>query len=622
MTPTLRAPFVSDIVRTASPGGATTEAPDLGPVPEWDLSDLYKGTDDPAVARDLERGAAEAKRIKESYQGKLAGLASDGAALADAIGAYEQLADLMGKLGSYAGLLYAANQTDPARAKFYGDISETLTRISTDLIFVELELNQIDEATLEKSFADPKLARYKPWLEDLRKEKPYQLDEKLEQLFTEKGQTGRGAFTRLFSETMSSLRFNVEGEQQPLTLEATLNLLSDPAEPRRHAAADALSKVFTDNIRLFTLITNTLAKDKEISDRWRGFKDVADSRHLANRVEAPVVDALVSSVREAYPRLSHRYYAMKARWLGMEKLSHWDRNAPLPDKPEQVFTWAEAEDIVLKAYGAFAPDMASVAKQFFDKRWIDAPLREGKAQGAFSAATVPSVHPYVLMNYQGKPRDVMTLAHELGHGVHQMLARDQGPLLAPTPLTLAETASVFGEMLTFRALLAETRSPREKKAMIAGKVEDMLNTVVRQIAFYSFERKVHEARRKGELTSDQINAFWMEVQHESLGPAIDLKPGYEVYWTYIPHFINSPFYVYAYAFGDCLVNSLYGLYQEAHPGFVTKYFDLLKAGGSKHHSELLAPFGLDAADPAFWSKGLKVLEAMIDELEAMDRTVA
>ena len=621
MTPTLRAPFVSSIVRTARQSGAAPEAADLGPVPEWDLSDLYKSTDDPAVARDLERAAAEAKRIKESYQGKLASLASDGAALADAIAAYEQLADLMGKLGSYAGLLYAANQGDPARAKFYGDISEKLTRISTDLIFVELELNQIDEAALANAVADPKLARFKPWLEDLRKEKPYQLDEKLEQLFTEKGQTGRGAFNRLFSETMSGLRFNVEGEPQALTLEAALNLLSDPAEPRRHAAAEALAKVFKDNIRLFTLITNTLAKDKEISDRWRGFRDVADSRHLANRVEAPVVDALVASVREAYPRLSHRYYAMKARWLGMEKLSHWDRNAPLPDKPEQVFTWTEAEAIVLKAYGAFAPDMASVAREFFDKRWIDAPLREGKAQGAFSAATVPSVHPYVLMNYQGKPRDVMTLAHELGHGVHQMLARDQGPLLAPTPLTLAETASVFGEMLTFRALLAETKSPREKKAMIAGKVEDMLNTVVRQIAFYLFERKVHEARRKGELTSDELNAFWMEVQSESLGPAIDLKAGYEVYWAYIPHFINSPFYVYAYAFGDCLVNSLYGLYREAHPGFVTKYFDLLKAGGSKHHSELLAPFGLDAADPAFWSKGLKVIEGMIDELEAMDRAV-
>jgi oligoendopeptidase F len=622
MTPTLRAPRLSDLVLTASGSGGAQAAPDLGSLPEWDLSDLYTGTDDPAVARDLDRAAAEAKRIKDTYQGKLASLAADGAALADAIAAYERLADLMGKLGSYAGLLYAANQTDTKRAKFYGDISEALTRISTELIFVELELNQIDEAVLEGAMGDARLARFRPWLDDLRKEKPYQLDEKLEQLFTEKGQTGRGAFTRLFSETMSGLRFDVGGEAQPLTLEATLNLLSDPAEPRRHAAADALAKVFKDNVRLFTLITNTLAKDKEISDRWRGFKDVADGRHLANRVEAPVVDALVSSVRAAYPRLSHRYYAMKARWLGMEKLSHWDRNAPLPDKPEQVFTWPEAEAIVLKAYGAFAPDMASVAKEFFDKRWIDAPLREGKAQGAFSAATVPSVHPYVLMNYQGKPRDVMTLAHELGHGVHQMLARDQGPLLAPTPLTLAETASVFGEMLTFRALLAETRSPREKKTMIAGKVEDMLNTVVRQIAFYLFERKVHEARRKGELTSDDLAAFWMEVQRESLGPAIELKPGYEVFWTYIPHFINSPFYVYAYAFGDCLVNSLYGLYQEAHPGFVTKYFDLLRAGGSKHHSELLAPFGLDAADPAFWSKGLKVIEGMIDELEAMDGPVA
>ena len=594
----------------------------VGALPEWDLSDLYKGTDDPAVAADLDRAAAEARRIKETYQGKLASLAGNGAGLAEAIGAYEQLSDLMGKLGSYAGLLYAANQADPVRAKFYGDTSERLTRIATDLIFFELELNQIDESALEAAMAAPELGKYKPWLDDLRKEKPYQLDEKLEQLFTEKGQTGRGAFTRLFSETMTGLRFDVEGEPGPMALEATLNLLSDPSEPRRRAAADALSKVFQGNIRLFTLVTNTLAKDKEISDRWRGFKDVADSRHLANRVEAPVVEALVESVRAAYPRLSHRYYAMKARWLGMDKLSHWDRNAPLPDKPEQVFTWNEAEGIVLDAYGAFAPDMASVAKEFFDKRWIDAPLREGKTQGAFSAATVPSVHPYVLMNYQGKPRDVMTLAHELGHGVHQMLARAQGPLLAPTPLTLAETASVFGEMLTFRALLARTTSPRERKAMMAGKVEDMLNTVVRQIAFYQFERKVHEARRQGELTSEELNRFWLDVQRESLGPAIDLKPGYEVYWAYIPHFINSPFYVYAYAFGDCLVNSLYGLYQEAHPGFVGKYFDLLKAGGSKHHSELLKPFGLDATDPSFWSKGLKVIEGMIDELEEMDKAPA
>ena len=620
MTPISRARPFSDLAQPAAQAahGAAADAPDLGSIPEWDLSDLYKGMDDPAVAADLDRAAADALRIKEACQGKLVGMAGDGAKLADAIASYEQISDLMGKLGSFAGLLYAANQADPTRAKFYGDVSEKLTRISTDLIFFELELNQIDEAALSPSLSNPKLARFKPWIEDLRKEKPYQLDEKIEQLFTEKSQTGRGAFGRLFSETMTGLRFDVEGAPQPLALEATLNLLSDAAEPRRHAAAEALSKVFKDNIRLFTLITNTLAKDKEISDRWRGFSDVADSRHLANRVEAPVVNALVESVRAAYPRLSHRYYAMKARWLGMARLSHWDRNAPLPDKPEQVFTWPQAQNIVLKAYGSFAPDMANIAGEFFDKGWIDAPLREGKAQGAFSAATVPSVHPYVLMNYQGKPRDVMTLAHELGHGVHQMLARAQGPLLAPTPLTLAETASVFGEMLTFRALLAETKSPREKKAMIAGKVEDMLNTVVRQIAFYQFERKVHEGRRKGELTSDQLNEFWLEVQKESLGPAIDLKPGYEVYWAYIPHFINSPFYVYAYAYGDCLVNSLYGLYQEAHPDFVTKYFDLLRAGGSKHHSELLAPFGLDAADPTFWSKGLKVIEGMIDELEAMD----
>jgi oligoendopeptidase F len=602
---------------TAATSASTT--PDLGPMPIWDLSDLYSAPNAPEVARDLARAERDAQTLKEQCQGKLADIAKDGDKLGTVIKAYEDLSDLMGKLASYAGLYYYANQADPERAKFYGDTNEALTRIGTDLIFFELELNQIDEAVVAAAVKAPKLSKYAPWIEDLRREKPYQLEERLERLFTEKGQTSRGAFSRLFNETMTTLRFPVAGEAQPLTLEPTLNLLSHPDGARRKAGAEALAKVFGDNVRLFTLITNTLAKDKEISDRWRGFKDVADSRHLANRVEAPVVDALVASVRAAYPRLSHRYYAMKARWLGMEKLNHWDRNAPLPDKPERVFTWQEAEHTVLQAYGQFAPEMASTAKEFFDNGWIDAPVREGKAQGAFSASTVPSVHPYVLMNYQGKPRDVMTLAHELGHGVHQMLAREQGALLAPTPLTLAETASVFGEMLTFRAMLSDTKEQREKKAMIAGKVEDMLNTVVRQIAFYTFERKVHEARRKGELTSEQLNQFWLEVQKESLGPAIDFRPGYEVFWTYIPHFINSPFYVYAYAFGDCLVNSLYGLYQEAHPGFVQKYFDLLKAGGSKHHSELLAPFGLDARDPEFWNKGLRVIERMIDELEAMEK---
>ena len=592
---------------------------DLGKLPSWDLSDLYKAPDASQVARDLKACAMEAKRMKAAYQGKLADIAKDGGKLAVAIKDYEKLSDLAGKLGSYAGLYYVQNQADPARAKFNGDVSEQLTNMSTDLIFFELELNLIDDKILSAALKHKDLVRYKPWFDDLRKEKPHQLDEKLETLFTEKSQTGRGAWNRLFNETMSSLKFEVEGFKEPMSLEPTLNLFSDPDAKKRKAGSEALSKVFKANLPLFTLITNTLAKDKEISDRWRQFKDVADSRHLANRVEAPVVDALVESVRAAYPRLSHRYYAMKAKWLGLKKLNHWDRNAPLPEKPERVIKWPEAEKIVLDAYRGFAPDMAKIAKEFFDKNWIDAEVKPGKAPGAFSASTVPSVHPYVMMNYLGKPRDVMTLAHELGHGVHQMLARAQGPLLASTPLTLAETASVFGEMLTFKALLAEAKDKRERKALLASKVEDMINTVVRQIAFYTFERRVHEERRKGELTPDKLNAIWLDVQRESLGPAIDIKPGYEVFWTYIPHFIHSPFYVYAYAFGDCLVNSLYGLYEEAHPGFVSKYFDLLKAGGSKHHAELLALFGLDARDPAFWNKGLKVIEGMIDELEAMDR---
>jgi oligoendopeptidase F len=609
-----------DMPRTFNaPDGAAAKAADaLGPMPEWNLADLYPSPTAPEIARDLARAADEARRLKESYHGKLASLAADGGVLALAIEEFERFVELTGRLGSFAGLYYAGNQADPERAKFYGDIAEKLTAIAADIIFFELELNQIDDATMDTALQNARLARYKPWIANIRKEKPYQLEEKLERLFHEKGQTSSGAWNRLFNETIAALRFPVAGEPEPLALEMTLNLLSNPDEKKRQAGSEALAKVFKDNVRLFTLITNTLAKDKEISDRWRGFKDVADARHLANQVEPEVVDALVASVRAAYPRLSHRYYAMKAKWLGKERLSHWDRNAPLPERPERTFAWDEAQRLVLGAYGDFAPQMADVAGEFFDKQWIDAPARPGKAPGAFAAATVPSVHPYVLLNYLGKPRDVMTLAHELGHGVHQMLARPQGALLASTPLTLAETASVFGEMLTFKALLKETKDARERKALIAGKVEDMLNTVVRQIAFYTFERKLHEARRQGELTPDQLGAIWLETQTESLGPAIEFKPGYEVFWAYVPHFVHSPFYVYAYAFGDCLVNSLYGLYEEAHPGFVNKYFDMLKAGGSKHHSELLAPFGLDASKPEFWNKGLKVIEGMIDELAAAD----
>jgi oligoendopeptidase F len=369
---------------------------------------------------------------------------------------------------------------------------------------------------------------------------------------------------------------------------------------------------------LFTLITNTLAKDKEISDRWRGFTDVADARHLANRVEPEIVEALAAAVKASFPRLSHRYYALKAKWFGKAQLEYWDRNAPLPQIATRTFAWNEAKTTVLSAYGGFSPPMAEIAERFFVKNWIDAPVRPGKAPGAFAHPTVPSVHPYLLLNYMGKPRDVMTLAHELGHGVHQVLAAPNGPLLAPTPLTLAETASVFGEMLTFQALLTATSSPSERWALLAAKVEDMINTVVRQIAFYSFERRVHLERRNGELTSERLGAIWLEVQAESLGPAIKLGPGYETFWTYISHFIHAPFYVYAYAFGECLVNSLYAVYQQSAAGFAERYLAMLSAGGTKHHEELLRPFGLNARDPAFWQGGLGVIEQLIDELEGLE----
>ena len=595
---------------------AASQRADLGPMPVWDLGDLYPGPQSDAVPADLAKAAAEAKRIKETYEGKLAGLAKAGAPFGEAIAAYEALSDTLGKLGAYAGLLYASDRSNPEHARFYGNIQEQLTAITTDLLFFELEINRLDDAELAQALTVPAVARYKPWLEDLRKEKPYQLEERLERLFHEKSLTARGAWNRLFDETMAALRFEVKGEPAALPLEPALNFLMHPDGARRQAAAEALAKVFKDNIRLFTLVTNTLAKDKEIADRWRGFKDVADSRHLANRVEGEVVDALVSAVREAYPATAHRYYALKAKWLGKPRLAYWDRNAPLPDRPERTVTWAEARATVLNAYGAFEPRMATIAERFFDRGWIDAPVREGKSPGAFSHPTVPSVHPYILMNYQGKPRDVMTLAHELGHGVHQTLAAPLGPLLSQTPLTLAETASVFGEMLTFKALLASATDAKERKALLAQKVEDTINTVVRQIAFYAFERRLHEERKGGELTAERLGQIWLEVQAESLGPAIELGAGYETWWCYVPHFIHSPFYVYAYAFGDCLVSSLYGLYQDAHPGFVAKYFAMLEAGGSKHHSELLAPFGLDATQRTFWQKGLKVLEGMIDELEA------
>jgi oligoendopeptidase F len=601
------------------PAASSAAAPDLGSLPEWRLDDLYSGMDSPAFAADVRRAAEEAKAFAETYRGKLEMIAKDtaaGAKLGVAVRAYEAIQDLVGRIMSYAGLVYAGDTSDPERAKFYGDAQEKVTALAGDLLFFELELNRLDDKLIDAAMADPLAGHYRPWLEDIRKERPHQLGDEIEQLFLEKSVSGAAAWNRLFDDTIASLRFKFEDSE--LTLEPLLAKMQDPDEGKREAAAHSLSLTLGANLRTFALISNTLAKDKEISDRWRKFADIADSRHLANRVEREVVEAMVSAVTAAFPRLSHRYYKLKAHWFGKEQLDHWDRNAPLPNAPERVFTWNAARDTVLDAYRGFSPAMSDIARRFFDEGWIDAPVRPGKSPGAFAHPTTPSAHPYVLVNYLGKPRDVMTLAHELGHGVHQVLAGPNGALMAPTPLTLAETASVFGEMLTFRSLLASTTDVATRKSLLASKVEDMLNTVVRQIAFYNFERKLHLERKKGELTAESISGLWMSVQAESLGPAIKLGAGYETYWAYIGHFIHSPFYVYAYAFGDCLVNSLYGVYEGSREGFAERYLGMLAAGGTKHHSELLAPFGLNARDPAFWQIGLSLIERMIGELEGME----
>jgi oligoendopeptidase F len=605
--------------RNSAPGGAASSTQgDPGPMPRWNLGDLYPSADSPELNQDLQKATADAESFAARYQGKLAALSTNEgpAGLYSCLKEFEALQDRLGRIGSFAFLNYVTKVDDPARAKFFGDVQEKLTNIGAKLLFLSLEINRLDDALIERLMTEPPLDHFRPWLTEVRKEKPYQLSDDLERLFHEKSVVSSGGWSRLFSETMASLTFDVDGEQLPL--EPTLNLMMAPDETVRGRAAEALTKVFKANLPLFTLITNTLAKDLEISNRWRGFKDIAASRHLSNNVEPEVVEALVCAVREAYPRISHRYYAMKAGWLGKEKLEFWDRNAPIFVAPERTIGWGEARETVLAAYGRFSGQMADIAQGFFDKGWIDAPTMQGKSPGAFAHPTVPSAHPYIMLNYMGRPRDVMTLAHELGHGVHQVLANGQGPLMAYTPLTLAETASVFGEMLTFKSILAGTTDRREKKALLAQKAEDKINTVIRQIAFYDFERRLHAERLDGELTASRIGQIWLDVQGESLGPAVTLGDGYEVYWTYVPHFIHSPFYVYAYAFGDCLVNSLYAVYEHSSEGFQDRYLDMLKAGGTKHHKELLAPFGLDATDPGFWSMGLGVIERMVDELESFD----
>ncbi|MDB5315460.1 MAG: oligoendopeptidase [Rhodospirillales bacterium] len=586
------------------------------PLPVWDLSDLYAGPDDPKLTADLERVEKAAQAFAQAHSGKLAQMSGD--ALARAIEAYEAMEEVLGSAISYAQLVFSGDAQDAANGRFYGSMQERITGISSHLLFFTLEMNRIDDEALEHKLArSPALAHWQPWLRDLRVFRPHQLSDEAEKLLHEKEVTGRSAWNRLFDETTAMMKVVVSGEQ--LTVSDALNKLSDPDRAVRAAAAAGVSAAFSERVRLFSLITNVLAKDKEIVDGWRRYPRPGSSRNRANMVEDEVVDALVTAVRGSFSRLSHRYYGMKAKWLGLEKLQHWDRNAPLPDQDDSLIPWDQASERVLASYAAFSPELAAIGARFFQKPWIDAALRPGKSSGAFAHPTVPSAHPYLLLNYHGRARDVMTLAHELGHGVHQMLAAGQGYLMSSTPLTLAETASVFGEMLTFRSLLDAETDPARRRLMLASKVEDMLNTVVRQIAFYRFETLLHDERKKGEISPERIGEIWMDVQRESLGPAFDFTPDYSVYWAYIPHFVHTPFYVYAYAFGDCLVNALYGVYQDGVvPDFEQKYLAMLRAGGTLGHKELLAPFGLDASDPSFWTRGLDVISGFIDELERAD----
>ncbi|HMS94016.1 MAG TPA: M3 family oligoendopeptidase [Tabrizicola sp.] len=596
---------------------ANAEGGGFGDLPDWDLSDLYPAADGPEFAQDMAELERACAAFAAAYEGKLAGL--DAGAMLDCVEEYQRIEVIAGRLMSFAGLRYYQNTIDPERAQFMGNAEERVTDATTALVFFSLEFNRLEDAHLARLMAaNAALARYKPVFDRMRAMRPHQLSDELEKFLHDESVVGASAWNKLFDETMAAMMFTVAGENEPLNLEATLNLLTDQNRARREAAARALAEGFQKQLKLFARVHNTLAKEKEIHDRWRKMPSPQHGRHLSNHVEPEVVEALRNAVVAAYPKLSHRYYRLKAKWMGLEKLQIWDRNAPLPIEPPRLVDWAEARKTVTEAYAAFDPRLADLAQPFFERGWIDAGVKPGKAPGAFAHPTVTTVHPYVMLNYLGKPRDVMTLAHELGHGVHQVLAAGQGELLSSTPLTLAETASVFGEMLTFRKLLDGARTPAEKKTLLAGKVEDMINTVVRQIAFYDFECKLHAARAQGELTPDDINALWMSVQAQSLGEAFEFMPGYETFWAYIPHFVHSPFYVYAYAFGDGLVNALYAAYAGGLPGFEEKYFDMLKAGGSKHHKDLLAPFGLDLSDPAFWDRGLSMIAGFIDELEAME----
>ena len=583
-------------------------------LPLWNLSDLYKSKSSKELTNDLNFIKIKTKKFEKKYFNKLHNLNSK--QLYQSIFELEKIDMVMDKILSYAHLLVAQDGNNEKNKIFFQQMQEIITKYASSILFFNVELNQIPELRLNKLLKNKNISVYKNWILTKRSFKPFQLNLDLEKFLQDKNITSHSAWIRLFDDIITSLKFSYK--KKYLTISEIFNLLSDKDTVTRKIAAKSIGKTLEKNINFFSTITNTLAKDKSINDEWRKLPNPVSARNLSNVVEDQVVDSLVDSVVDSYPRVSHRYYSLKAKWFRKKKLMYWDRNAPLPFQNDKKFTWKDARDIILQAYSNFNPLIGNVAKKFFDKSWIHAPVLEGKSPGAFSASTVSDAHPYILVNFQGKSRDVATLAHELGHGVHQYLAGNaQTHFNASTPLTLAETASVFGEMLTFKSILKETHDKKEKKALLANKIEDMLNTVFRQIAFYEFEKKIHELRKQTELSVEMICSIWIDVQKKSLGPSIKFEDEYKYYWSYIPHFIHSPFYVYAYAFGDCLVNSLYKIYESGFNDFEEKYLTLLESGGSKKYNELLKPFKLDPSKKNFWNQGLKLIEDLIDQLEEL-----
>jgi len=576
-------------------------------LPNWNLKDFYLSIDDKQIENDLELFKNFTLNFSNKYKDKLLSFALD---FEKIIKEYEDGNELGDKLGNYAFLIYATNMNDQKTVQFYQGINEKLTEISSNLIFFTNEINSSSDNDFE-AFKNGS-GKYKNWLINLRRFKDHQLDQKSEKIFLDKNLTSNSSWVRFFEEQINDLKFIINGKEHNSS--DALNLLSDHDEEIRKKAALSIESVFQTNVKTFTFITNTLAKDKITNDKWRNYTSPVESRNLANNVEGEVVDALTKSVTSNYKNISHRYYEIKSKLFNKKQLDYWDRNAPYPNSPKKLIQWEEAKDIVLRSYENFDQSFKDIVLLFFQNNWIDAELKSGKSPGAFAASTIPSIHPYILTNFHGKTRDVMTLAHELGHGCHQYLSSKQGLLLSSTPLTLAETASVFGEMMTFRTLLDESDKDT-RKFLLASKIEDMINTVVRQISFFEFEKLVHNERKNIELSSDQISDFWMTTQSESLGPHIKLSEGYKYFWTYIPHFIHTPFYVYAYAFGDCLVNILIQLYDEGLPNFKDHYIDLLKSGGSKHYSQVLKPFNVDLTNQQSWQKGLSMISGLIDEFE-------